>query len=129
MSDKATDFVARVVGLLIIVIFLLLFLYPVWAQENRHALGHHDYQDWASKKTNNCCNNDDCHYLAEDEFRETQEGTELKIGNKWCPVKDEHFVIKGKSPDWSKLHACINMSASYGDECDRILCFMRDGGL
>jgi hypothetical protein len=123
----------RVVGLLIFLGILCLaascHLAHAQDMEHRHALGHGEYQDWASKKTNNCCNDVDCHYLAKDEYRETAEGTELKVGPKWCPVKDEHYVIRGKSPDWSKLHACINQNASYGDECDRILCFMRDGGL
>lgn len=131
MSERASDIVARIVGLILIAFFLFLFLHPSWSQEmeHRHALGHGDYTEWQSGKTLNCCNNEDCHYLAESDFRETAEGTELKVRGKWCAVKQEHFVIKGKSPDWSRLHACINENTSmYPDDCERILCFMRDSG-
>lgn len=96
--------------------------------EHRHALGHGEYQNWASGKTNNCCNNEDCHFLTKDEYRETVDGPELRVSNKWCPVKPEHYTIRGKSPDWSHPHACINKNTNYQDECDRILCFMREGG-
>lgn len=128
MSNKQLD---RLFWFSMSCIFLgvvILLVIPVFAQD-RHMLGHGDYLDWASGKTLNCCNNEDCHYLKKGEYRETQEGTELKVRGKWCPVKQEHFVIKGKSPDWSRLHACINENTSmYPDDCERILCFMRDSG-
>jgi len=131
MRQRILDLFVWLIVFLVAELFLGLSSLPMWAQdmEHRHALGHGEYTDWASKKTNNCCNNEDCHYLTESDFRETADGTELKVGNKWCPVKEEHFVIRGRSPDWSRLHACINNYTSYQDQCDRILCFMRDGGL
>jgi hypothetical protein len=93
------------------------------AQHN-HAGGHHDYMTWASKKTGNCCNNQDCGSLTEGEWRETDAGTEVQILGEWCPVQQEHLIIRGKSPDWTKAHACINKNLSITTHpCQRLLCF------
>jgi hypothetical protein len=55
---------------------------------------------------------------------------QVKVRGKWCPVLPEHFIIKGKSPDWNKPHACINtdVRTSYGDDCERLLCYSGKGG-
>jgi hypothetical protein len=52
------------------------------------------------------------------------------VRGKWCPVLPEHFIIKGKSPDWNKPHACINydLRTSYADDCERLLCYSGRGG-
>jgi hypothetical protein len=97
------------------------------AQHN-HDEGHPDYQNWASGKTSNCCNDKDCGDLNEDETREGDKGTKVLILKKWCPVKAEHYIIKGKSPDWNKPHACVNHLGYYDDPCDRLLCFAGKGG-
>ena len=83
----------------LIVALLLLFTTQATAQHN-HAEGHNEYATWASQKANNCCNNMDCGVLNDDEWRETSEGTQVKISGQWCPVLPEHFIIRGKSPDW-----------------------------
>lgn len=95
-----------------------------FAQQN-HAAGHNDYQNWASKKTSNCCNNDDCGDLAETQWQETTAGVSVKIDNKWCPVKQEHFITKGKSPNGEKAHACVQKASEWSpsDPCERLLCF------
>jgi hypothetical protein len=72
-----------------------------------HALGHDEYRDWASERTPNCCNNEDCRALADNEWRETNTSTEILIKGKWCPVQKRHFILRGKSPDWNVVHACI----------------------
>ena len=83
MRDQLLN--ALVALLLFLVAFLVLtFPWKAKAQDwlPRHAQGHGEYKDWASKKTNNCCNNEDCHYLAADEYRETVTGTELRASGK-----------------------------------------------
>jgi hypothetical protein len=91
--------------------------------EHAHDEGHDDYSGWSSKKTANCCNSNDCGYLKEDEWRETPQATEVKILGKWCPVKPEHYITKGKSPDRTKAHACVTQGGYYQDNCERLLCF------
>ncbi len=89
--------------------------------------GHNEYTTWASHKADNCCNNMDCGVLNDDEWRETTEGTEINISGQWCPVRPEHFIIRGKSPDWSKAHACIQPDVKYSTgrkmPCERLRCF------
>lgn len=101
----------------------LVLLLAASAQHN-HGDGHHDYLTWASKKTNNCCNNVDCGSLQDDEWRETPKGAEVQILGEWCPVLEEHFIIRGKSPDWTKPHACVNKNVNLTTHpCQRLLCF------
>jgi hypothetical protein len=102
---------------------------PALAQHD-HARGHSEYQSWASQKTGNCCDDKDCGILDDDQVRETTTGPEVKVRGKWCRVLPEHFIIKGKSPDWNKPHACINtdLRTSYGDDCERLLCYSGKGG-
>ena len=107
-----------------LVLLILLFQTAVSSAQHNHAQGHPDYSLWASRKTEHCCNNQDCGELRPDEWRETNEGAEIKIRGQWCPVLPEHFIIRGKSPDWSKPHACINNSPSITTApCLRLLCF------
>jgi hypothetical protein len=113
----------RILGVFLFFVFGLM---PAVAQHN-HGEGHHDYLTWSSTKTDNCCNNQDCGELKDDEWRETNTGIEIKIAEQWCPVRQEHFIIRGKSPDWSKAHACIqadvNFSTGRKSPCERLLCF------
>jgi hypothetical protein len=110
----------------LIVPLLLLFATDAMPQHN-HAEGHNEYATWASHKATNCCNNMDCGALNDDEWRETPEGTQVKISGQWCPVLPEHFIIRGKSPDWSKAHACVQPDVKYSTgrktPCERLLCF------
>ncbi len=92
------------------------------AQEN-HAKGHNDYEGWSSQSTGNCCNNQDCGELKEEEWRENENGTEILIKGEWCPVKKEHFIITGKSPDATHAHACIQYK-NYKPTCEQLLCFV-----
>ena len=95
------------------------------AQHN-HAQGHNEYSGWSSLKTGNCCNNQDCGDLADNEWREKDGRVEIEILGAWCPVNQEHYVVKGKSPDWTRAHACVNKNpnATFANPCDRLLCFM-----
>lgn len=126
---SGTRFIA--IGLLTIIIsaMLLSFAMIVAFGQNNHAAGHNLYQGWASKKINNCCNNEDCGVLSSSEWRNTNTGTEVRVFNEWCPVLSEHRVIQGKSPDASRPHACVDRKvSSWRKGCDRLLCFMGDGG-
>ncbi len=102
--------------------------------QHNHSEGHPDYLNWASGRTSNCCNEKDCGDLDESEVRETPTGTEVLVHvqgqkEKWCPVLKEHFITKGKSPDWSKPHACIIQSGWVLDECQRFVCYAGKGGI
>ncbi len=105
---------------------LVLLVMPASAQQN-HERHHDDYKSWSSTKTSNCCNNQDCGTLADEDVRNTPTGTEVKIDGEWCPVKPEHFIVKGKSPDWNVAHACILQTKAVAT-CDRLLCFSGKGG-
>jgi len=107
-----------------------LFVSSAAAQHN-HASGHNEYQNWASQKILNCCNNDDCGSLTDSEVRETPAGAEVQIAGEWCPVLREHYLTRGKSPDWSVPHACVGKSSYYRSlpPCQRLLCFSGRGGV
>lgn len=115
-----------------------LFVTTARAQHN-HAAGHSDYKDWASERTDNCCDDRDCGALEDGEWRESAAGTEVKIEGQWCPVLRQHWIKRGRSPDWNKAHACIQHrsgtmcddGACYEDErnpCELLLCFSGKGG-
>lgn len=104
------------------------------AAQHNHSEGHPDYLSWESKKTTNCCSDQDCGDLNENEIRETATGTEVWVTSaseatgRFCPVQPEHYLTKGRSPDWNKPHACINHKGNYGNPCDALLCFVPKGG-
>jgi hypothetical protein len=105
---------------------------PAQSVHERHAQGHDEYLNWSSERTEYCCNSDDCHFLNDDEVRETPVGKEVLVHARtheptWCPVKPEHYIIKGKSPDWNKSHACVNTKSTYSDPCAALLCFAGKG--
>jgi len=126
---------------IIVVAVLLLMLFTAGgadAQHN-HERHHSDYQSWASGVTKNCCDNQDCGVLLDDEVRDIAAGTEVKIDDQWCPVQRKHYLVKGKSPDWNNSHACIQKKTASCDEggcyedtrspCERLLCFAGKGGV
>lgn len=100
-----------------------------WAQHNHNA-GHGEYQNWSSLKQSNCCNNDDCGTVDDADVLQTPLGTMVAIENQWCPVEREHWIIKGRSPDFSSFHACIGKSEYYKSlqPCQRLLCFSGKAG-
>ena len=111
---------------LIIAALVAVFSFQAQAQHN-HGAGHDEYQGWASRKVSNCCNNQDCGALKPDEIRETDTGPQVLISGQWCPVLREHYLTRGRSPDWSTPHACVRQSQAI-DPCDRLLCFTPSGG-
>ncbi len=114
-------------GFVLLATPFILFLTLARAQNQDHAAGHNDYYNWSSQRTGNCCNNQDCHGIGNEEWRETENGVEIKIMDVWCPVKQDHLIISGKSPDSTIAHACIRggwMPAMYNQPCDRLLCFV-----
>lgn len=110
------------IGTILGVVIAALLLSAAHAQRN-HAVGHDWYQDWSSQKTGNCCNNQDCGELRSGDWRQSGATIEVAIAGKWCPVKREHLLIKGRSPDGSLPHACISHHTNSPDPCDRLLCF------
>lgn len=114
-----------ILGLVVaIILFLVFVIGDAWGQED-HAAGHGEYLQWSSKKAANCCNNQDCRGLSAAELRESASGPEILIDGQWCPVMREHYLTRGKSPDWNVSHACIRVA---GEGCDRLLCYTGPGG-
>ena len=106
------------------------FSFPALAQHN-HAAGHSDYIDWRSiRAPHSCCDNRDCGNIPDSEVRETATGTQVRISGTWCPVLREHYLTRGKSPDWDTAHVCIQPISPYNvaDPCGRLLCFTGKGG-
>jgi hypothetical protein len=63
-------------------LFLVVLLWATTALSqdySSHDIGHNYYAGWSSRVTDNCCNNRDCRELANDEWRETESGTEINI--------------------------------------------------
>lgn len=119
-------------NLLIRIVVLCIFAaFPLAASaQHNHAAGHNEYQNWSSQKTSNCCNNDDCGQILDTQVRATDKGYEVAIDKQWCPVLREHWIIRGKSPDFSSYHGCVGKSAYYKElpPCERLLCFAGKGG-
>lgn len=112
------------IGMAALAAAMVLALVPVMAQHN-HAAGHNDYRQWSSQKVRDCCNNLDCGSLNDDEWREGPDGPEILIEGQWCPVKQEHFLVRGKSPDGEHAHACVRKGPNVTQPpCDRLLCFV-----
>ena len=121
-----------------IIAALIFFATNARAQQHDHAQYHNVYQGWASKLTSYCCNNQDCGIVDDEAVEDTPSGTLIYIDGEWCPVKQEHRVIVGRSPDWTHAHACIqpnlqnysNMDGTVGPKppCERLLCFMGKPG-
>lgn len=131
-KDRLTDRHHRhlhiVLGMrLIAAVLVAAFSFPALAQHS-HDAGHGDYKDWASQRANSCCSDRDCGSLKDSEVRNTATGTQVLISGQWCPVLREHYLIRGKSPDWSVPHACIRPWSNTDDPCERLLCFSGPGG-
>lgn len=110
---------------------LLLCLTGGAQAQHNHGHGHHEYQNWSSGKVANCCNRDDCGGLQSTELRETATGPQVLIAGEWCPVLREHYLTRGKSPDWSVAHVCVGKNPYWLSKppCERLLCFLSAGGL
>lgn len=101
---------------------LFLLCAPAFAQHN-HERYHSDYENWSSRKTANCCNNQDCGSLSDNEVRQDANGTSVLIAGQWCPVLPIHLLTRGKSPDWTAGHACVRKNPDV-PPCERLLCFI-----
>ena len=114
---------------LLAALLLVLVSSAVLGQHN-HAQHHGEYENWASGKTQNCCNNQDCGVVQDRDVRQSPAGTEIKIADQWCPVLREHWLIRGRSPDWQTAHACVGNSEHWlgRPPCERLLCFTPAGG-
>jgi hypothetical protein len=80
----------------LIAALLLVLMSPLALGQHNHSRGHSDYAGWSSGKVSNCCNNDDCGELADDEFddefKDGPDGPQVLIDGQWCPVKREHYA-------------------------------------
>ncbi len=97
-------------------------------QNSGHDLYHAEYQTWTSKSGFNCCNNQDCSPLADDHIKEEGAYTKVRVDQpdgsfEWCPVLPEHLLKVGRSPDWSRAHACILSPLAGRAPCERLKCF------
>ena len=98
------------------------------------ALAHDTYSNWKSRGGTACCNNHDCEAIADARVR-TMDGhfeVYLEVSNTaaWCPVKPEHYLETGNTPNWSTAHVCVQKThvngvriAQPGAPCSHLLCF------
>jgi hypothetical protein len=98
--------------------------------------GSVNYSNWINKENKGCCNNQDCHPVAEQDER-TQGGT-LEVfvrgvgvahgKSAWCPVMGHHYLSRGNAPNWEVSHACV--SGHYGAEtpCEQLICYQPKPG-
>lgn len=122
------------IGSILVVIYLLfvttwfiaLFAIPAKSQ-NHHQRGHSEYLQWQSGKTVNCCGGQDCGTLEAGEWADDRFGAWVRIEGQWCPVLRQHYLTRGKSPDWNVAHACISKNTDT-PPCERLLCFTGKGG-
>lgn len=99
------------------------------AAEDGHAMFHAYYQNWLNADGQGCCNNQDCHPIADKDVREVPT-LEVRVGGEWCPVLPRHYLRTGNAPDWSTAHVCVlsNASYQYKSPCERLLCFQPKPG-
>ena len=126
----------------LVTLLLALLSHVAFAQDHRHppedpfkvqhhAQGHDEYKNWSSQKTGNCCNNDDCSEIHDTNVRSTPSGYEVAIDHQWCPVLREHWIIRGRSPNFTSYHGCIKKKTEWNNStpaCERLLCFAGKGG-
>ena len=110
-----------------IAVLTVVFVVSTARAQHNHAAGHDEYRGWSSQKTGNCCNNQDCGALSDDQHRETAIGAEVLIEGEWCPVLREHYLTRGRSPDWNVVHACVRKHATV-PPCEKLLCYSGKGG-
>lgn len=103
---------------------VLAFVLPALAQEH-HARGHAFYKNWWNKTGINCCNDQDCGTLAEDNERTVDGRLEIRIEGQWCEVRPNHYLQSGNAPDWSTAHVCVQKAQPGVNKqpCDRLLCY------
>jgi len=102
---------------------LLLLTGAAWGQSN-HDRHHVHYQGWFNKLDTNCCNDQDCGELGEDDERTDGGRLIVKIEGTWCPVLSHHYLKRGNVPNASVAHVCVNKTKLPGQTpCDRLLCY------
>jgi hypothetical protein len=120
-------------ALAILYFFLaFMFLYSMAYAQEHHAQFHPHYQNWVSQGGKNCCDNQDCGQLLEENERETPAGIEVRIEGRWCPVKPEHYLQKGNAPNWASSHVCVVKNMPYMPPlgpCERLLCYQPKPGI
>lgn len=105
---------------------MMLLLSASALAQTRHHLDHLNYQNWINKRSQGCCNNNDCGQIADVDERTTASGAlEVRIEGTWCPVQSYHYLMKGNAPDWSTSHVCVqkNIIPNGVPICARLLCY------
>lgn len=109
--------------------WLLASFVKVEAQHN-HSQYHASYQSWVNKDGKGCCNDRDCGELADQDERNTADGTKVKIEGQWCPVLAHHYLKSGNAPNWQTSHVCVTPKLE-GDNrgpCQRLNCYQPKPG-
>jgi hypothetical protein len=84
-----------------------------------------------NQENRSCCNNEDCRTLEEADERTTATGgIEVRVFDRWCPVKPHHYLKSGNAPDWSTAHVCVAKNQAWHviPVCDRLLCYQPKPG-
>lgn len=114
-----------------VILFLLTAPYMAWGQSN-HTQHHAFYKNWTNQKDRNCCNDQDCGELKDEDERTTPSGLEVKVEGMWCKVQWWHYLKKGNAPNWASSHVCVvkNMPYMYPvSACERLLCYQPKPGI
>jgi hypothetical protein len=108
--------------LLIVCTLAVVVLHRAAGHEVHKGAQHVNYSNWTNKLKRSCCNDGDCHPIADGNVRISNR-TEVFIEGVWCEVMFYHYLATGNAPDWSTAHVCVR--SGYGDEgpCERLMCF------
>lgn len=116
-------------GMVVILIVGAMLLIPTAVAVDLHYLFHASYNSWVNRSGFNCCNDQDCRPLEDEEVRVGKVDYEVKIDGAWCPVLEGMYLRSGNAPNDQVAHACIR-AANYSEDspCSRLLCFQPKPG-
>jgi len=71
-----------------------------------------------------CCSESDCHILADSEWRETKDGYEIRVRDRWVVVPPENILDHQPNPTGNVV-ACYNAVNSDQGLLVHVFCFVR----
>ena len=92
-----------------------------------------NYSNWTNQDGSWCCNNQDCHELADEDLRVVDnhyevflhdlqaDGTMSSDQGRWCEVKSHHFTKTGNDPNGDAVHICAKVEPA--NSCKLLICF------
>src|SRR5438552_13981035 len=87
---------------------------------------HDTYHDWQNQKGDECCADEDCYALDDNDIKEIGSDIFVRVSGRWCEVMPWMYLKQGKSPDWSHHHVCVMpplRAPLFVEPCARLVCF------